>query len=556
MAEPDIVKGPHLSDAQIKTLFSRLTASLSREHVRANKTTNYDFTHPRRGMAIVISNEKFQLHGPRPYADVDITKMWKMFRKLHFDVLTFKDLTKDQILLVLENAAKQTDYHHQSDCFACVIGSHGEEKFLKYSSPHKREHVIYGTDKHVSTNKLTGLFSDSQCPGLRNKPKLFFIQACRNYSSPSRPNESGFDFGIDVNITSCQSPTHPPVFALFEPRGTPKRGAGPSHGSVNVQEASKTAGNICELNENKGGKDTGFSESTNVIRNKISPMKDEMGLSLPKDKEMSPTSTKGNEMSQTLPTDKEMSQTLPTDKAMSQTLPTDKAMSQILLTDKAMSQTLPTDKAMSQILPTDKAMSQSVQKINEMIQTSTKDKGMIKTEDNTINPTSKNKEVTDVKESFTQQTVDDVEFGSTRPTFSLSKMLNFNTSIDEQLSPICRPNFMIMYSSPEGMFSIGRPVRDGPSERNPVAGGFLLHSLYSVVVRENLFFRQKHPDGLDMLDVFTRVNDFGVKNILSTIEISNGSEEDRQKRNVMSPFTLEHRLVNDVIFKCKDVVQS
>lgn len=66
-----------------------------------------------------------------------------------------------------------------------MIGSHGNEiKPKKRGNPSDKDgespqlgvHVIYGTDKEVETNKLTQMFTDEKCPGLRGKPRLFFIQ--------------------------------------------------------------------------------------------------------------------------------------------------------------------------------------------------------------------------------------------------------------------------------------------------------------------------------------------------------------------------------------------
>lgn len=53
-------------------------------------------------MAIVISNETFDEQSSRSYADLELKKMRTVFEKLHFEVFTFKDLTKKQLNDVLE----------------------------------------------------------------------------------------------------------------------------------------------------------------------------------------------------------------------------------------------------------------------------------------------------------------------------------------------------------------------------------------------------------------------------------------------------------------------
>ncbi len=54
--------------------------------------------------------------------------------------------------------------HRNSDCFACVILSHGEEG------------AVYGTDGPVEIKELVEPFKGHKCPDLAGKPKLFFIQ--------------------------------------------------------------------------------------------------------------------------------------------------------------------------------------------------------------------------------------------------------------------------------------------------------------------------------------------------------------------------------------------
>lgn len=65
-------------------------------------------------------------------------------------------------VLVL-SAAAQYD-HHNSDCFACVVLSHGESGY------------VYATDEIIPLSSIFEPFREKNCPGLQGKPKLFFIQ--------------------------------------------------------------------------------------------------------------------------------------------------------------------------------------------------------------------------------------------------------------------------------------------------------------------------------------------------------------------------------------------
>ena len=57
---------------------------------------------------------------------------------------------------------------HDMECVVLIIMSHGETN------------GIYGTDGKLTKLKdMTDIFSSSQCPELKEKPRLVFVQACR-----------------------------------------------------------------------------------------------------------------------------------------------------------------------------------------------------------------------------------------------------------------------------------------------------------------------------------------------------------------------------------------
>lgn len=74
----------------------------------------------------------------------------------------------------------------ESDCFACVISSHGMEGKVSPVHPQvekpfiKIEHFTYTRDGVVRTNELLELFNDRNCRHLKGKPKMFFIQVRQN----------------------------------------------------------------------------------------------------------------------------------------------------------------------------------------------------------------------------------------------------------------------------------------------------------------------------------------------------------------------------------------
>lgn len=89
-----------------------------------------------------------------------------MFEDLHFTVDVHTDLnsrTLENLFLTMH----LTD-HSNYDAFVCCILTHGKLG------------VVYTSDgKAVEILSLVDYFSDRQCPSLKGKPKLFFIQACQ-----------------------------------------------------------------------------------------------------------------------------------------------------------------------------------------------------------------------------------------------------------------------------------------------------------------------------------------------------------------------------------------
>ncbi|KAL3875625.1 hypothetical protein ACJMK2_033557 [Sinanodonta woodiana] len=137
----------------------------------------YSFKHKPRGLAVVIVNKMFDNFGVRYGADKDLINMKTLFKKLNFRVKAYKNLSGDKMIEKLKKASKRS--HAESDCFVCVISTHGEDKEHYDYEETTVQHVLYGTDsKFIYTSAITRMFAN--CPGLVDKPKLFFIQADRS----------------------------------------------------------------------------------------------------------------------------------------------------------------------------------------------------------------------------------------------------------------------------------------------------------------------------------------------------------------------------------------
>ncbi|KAK8779383.1 hypothetical protein V5799_019273 [Amblyomma americanum] len=94
--------------------------------------------------------------------------MRRLFLALHFDCIVATNLKADEMKALLKWAAKECD-KEKDDCLVLVLMCHGKENY------------IYGTDYeplHLY-NDVYEQFSKDNCPELKGKPKLFFVQASR-----------------------------------------------------------------------------------------------------------------------------------------------------------------------------------------------------------------------------------------------------------------------------------------------------------------------------------------------------------------------------------------
>ncbi|KFQ28389.1 Caspase-9, partial [Mesitornis unicolor] len=127
------------------------------------------------GHCLILNNVNFSRDSAlstRDGSNVDCGKLEKRFKALRFSVLTRRDLRAQDMVLELQNLARQD--HSALDCCVVIILSHGcQTSHIQFPGG------VYGTDgKPIPIEKIVNYFNGSQCPSLRGKPKLFFIQAC------------------------------------------------------------------------------------------------------------------------------------------------------------------------------------------------------------------------------------------------------------------------------------------------------------------------------------------------------------------------------------------
>ncbi|KAH7955702.1 hypothetical protein HPB52_002900 [Rhipicephalus sanguineus] len=127
----------------------------------------YPMVHSPRGICLIINNHDFG-DSKREGSEHDVRRMRYLFEALHFKCIVHWDLPESEMKKKVEEVAALKE-HEVADCLVVILMSHGEQN------------MIYGVDRgklHLE-NDIISLFDDENCPALRGKPKVFFIQACR-----------------------------------------------------------------------------------------------------------------------------------------------------------------------------------------------------------------------------------------------------------------------------------------------------------------------------------------------------------------------------------------
>jgi len=145
------------------------------------------------GIAFIINNYEFSSTLPvdkiltnRDGSVVDEKNLRITWEYLGYKVQVLQNLKATEITNQLMQVALQN--HEYYDSFVCCILSHGEVD------------GVYGTDGVlVKFNDIFKLFKGNFCPSLVNKPKLFFIQACRGDDTDEGVSEQQKDGPEKIN---------------------------------------------------------------------------------------------------------------------------------------------------------------------------------------------------------------------------------------------------------------------------------------------------------------------------------------------------------------------
>ncbi|GFN96839.1 caspase [Plakobranchus ocellatus] len=122
-----------------------------------------------RGLAVIIINT-----GQRRGSDRDRDLLQEMFSYLGFQIHVLLNQNSKDLSQELKRVSNEQ--LSDIDCFAVAISTHGIEAQTREKV---MEDVIETADGKIKTKVILEMFADHKCPQLINKPRLFFIQACR-----------------------------------------------------------------------------------------------------------------------------------------------------------------------------------------------------------------------------------------------------------------------------------------------------------------------------------------------------------------------------------------
>ncbi|XP_034166789.2 caspase-8 [Pangasianodon hypophthalmus] len=163
-----------LEKEELQEIFPRLKELFTPDHTshdpespaKATEMGEYKMSRKPRGVCLIINNMDFG--DPKKYrhgSDKDEESLKKVFEWLGFTVEVQRDQTAEQMKTILRTWSKE---NHKGDCFVCCILSHGTTD------------GVHGTDGGiVSREDIFSPFYGNSCRSLNDKPKVFFIQACR-----------------------------------------------------------------------------------------------------------------------------------------------------------------------------------------------------------------------------------------------------------------------------------------------------------------------------------------------------------------------------------------
>uniref|UniRef100_A0A0K0EN53 Caspase family p20 domain-containing protein n=1 Tax=Strongyloides stercoralis TaxID=6248 RepID=A0A0K0EN53_STRER len=174
-----------------------------------NKAHIYKMFSNPKGLVLIINNQHFQTMNERFGTEKDEEYLVSLFTKLGYKCLpTFRDLKAMEMLENMKKFSRLPEHYSHDSAVVCVL-THGETDCL------------YGVDDNqILVQDFISFLNAKNCPGLLNKPKLFFIQACRG---------SKYDEGVIPNTILPKDEVDSNWSTLFKKRNNSYKENLPKH---------------------------------------------------------------------------------------------------------------------------------------------------------------------------------------------------------------------------------------------------------------------------------------------------------------------------------------
>lgn len=164
------------------------------------ESSYYKMDHKYRGSALIFDHTIFDRQISRKGTSTDTERVKKTFSSMGFNIFTYKDLSKNDIITKLKQVAKE--YDEKQDCLVVIIMTHGNTTEL------------WAKDKPYEINKVIEIFSAESCVTLIGKPKLFFIQTWSGMDTQDI-TLNGSEDDIDSTIRVYNIPTTADILVMY-----------------------------------------------------------------------------------------------------------------------------------------------------------------------------------------------------------------------------------------------------------------------------------------------------------------------------------------------------
>ncbi|EDV42348.1 uncharacterized protein Dana_GF17937 [Drosophila ananassae] len=193
-------KKKHKKDKADATLMAKTpTSELDLKRIIISRPTTDDTYEncARAGIALILNHRDVKGQKARVGTERDRDDMKATLQGFGFDVRSYDDLTFSDINDLLKEVALED--HSQNDCFVLVVMSHGTEG------------KVYAKDMAYPVERLWNPFLGDKCKTLKNKPKLFFIQACRGENLEKAVEFSTFAVMTRELVAPAVAPVAQPI---------------------------------------------------------------------------------------------------------------------------------------------------------------------------------------------------------------------------------------------------------------------------------------------------------------------------------------------------------